>query len=134
MLSRPVCTVTVNVLLALIACAPSVDPASIKTTTVPLVDQLTPRPADHPILFFHGTEPQCPFEEVGLVGAEGPMHGAAAVETALKTEARRLGADAVVHLTTDTQARVHRPLIMPSLPSYYLAGTAVAFVDSDCKN
>jgi len=105
---------------AVFGCAPSVD-------TTMLGGPYPPRPPDEEILTYSTRLPECPYAEVAvLAGFESDLTRLLDdTLEALKAEARRLGADAIVDFR-----RIERG--GESRRSGY-TGTAVRFTDEGCR-
>lgn len=105
---------------ALAACAPSID-------TTMLGGPYPPRRSDEEILTYSTRLPECPYDEVAvLAGFESDLtRSLDDTLDALKAEARRLGADAIVNLQ-----RIERG--GESRRSGY-TGTAIRFTDEGCR-
>jgi hypothetical protein len=89
-----------------------------------------PHPPDAgEILVFSAKLPECPFEEIALISAEGGRSAAGGTDmdrllTALKQRAHELGGHAIVGLTD-------RPRTEEEGPS--LSGTIIRFTSSECR-
>jgi hypothetical protein len=105
---------------ALCGCAPAVD-------TTMLGGPYPPRPPDEEVLTYSTRLPECPYAEVAvLAGFESDLtRSLDDTLEALRAEARRLGADAIVNLQ-----RIERG--GESRRSGY-TGTAVRFTDEGCR-
>jgi len=105
---------------AAFGCAPAVD-------TTMLGGPYPPRPPDEEILTYSTRLPECPYAEVAvLAGFESDLtRSLDDTLEALKAEARRLGADAIVNLQ-----RIERG--GESRRSGY-TGTAVRFTENGCR-
>ena len=99
--------------LALTGCAPSTYGLRLSATP------LDPTPAATAIPLFSAALPRCPFTDVGLIRSEAAefTRGTAALD-GLRTEARRLGGNAVVHVRFLDGG---------------LTGTVIRFTSPDCN-
>ncbi len=102
------------VALAVAGCGPATETIRLSPTALEPTAQTTPIP------LFSATLPRCPIEDVGLITSEPRdfMSASVAVD-GLRSAARRLGGDAVVHVRF--------------IKNGVLSGTVVRFTTSDCK-
>jgi hypothetical protein len=101
------------------ACAPQV-------TVTPLGDQrIYPPTADGvPIPLYATTTPECAYDEIAAITAEGDDE--AAVLSALIARARAVGAHAILGYTQSTR------MVSESSNAYVRGGTAIRYRSTDC--
>jgi len=79
-------------LALLLGCSPKVE----RVRLLPV--QLPPKPVDFPIQLYSDKDPECPFEEIGLVVSRkrNAFVSMEEVTESLRAEARKMGGDAVI--------------------------------------
>jgi hypothetical protein len=97
---------------------------------------LPPQPPSHPIRIFQSTQPECPFEEVGLVSSRqrNKLISMDEVLAALREKAREMGGDAVIGLSEANESqgarRTGQAVVVDRDP--VLSGTVIRFTDRQC--
>ena len=101
------------------ACAPQV-------TVTPLGDQRTysPTPDSVAIPLYATTKPDCPYDEIAAITAEGADESA--VLSALIARARAVGAHAIFGYTQSTR------MMSKNTDGYVRGGTAIRYRSTDC--
>lgn len=112
-----------------IGCAPSV-----RVQSTALVTGLAPRPEDHPIQLYGSALPECPYEEVALVSARGKRSASSQLLDAVRDQARKMGGDAVLGLSQDTDISGAVPVgaIIVPVKRLVISGTVIRFRDPHC--
>jgi len=106
------------------ACAPA--------TKITVLHQHPPKPADSPMPIFHLDQPQCDFQEIGIVNSRRPTKFVPMKEvtTALRAEARKIGGDALVGVYESNI--IHDPSAFFLDRDQVLSGVVIKFTDPDC--
>lgn len=109
-------------LATLIACAPTI-------TTTPVGPERTypPTPDSVAIPLYTVSKPECPYEELAAITAEGGLSEAALVP-ALRAKARAIGGQAIIGYTQS-----HRSTGDSSTDISVRSGTAIRFRSDDCR-
>lgn len=111
-------------------CAPSVD--SVMFLSPPPA----PRSASHPIQLYQGTQPECPFQEVGTVMVKKDMSTMERMTESLRRRAREMGGDAVIKVSQGTVngggVIVGSAVVADNNP--VVTGTVVRFKDPACTH
>ena len=123
--------------LALIRCSPAVNRVYL------LPEPLPPKPPGHPITLYLDKEPQCPYQEIGLVTSRqrNKLVSMDTVIESLRKEARKMGGDAVIHITLGDKAIgavvSHQPSFKSSTVIVdhdpIVKGTIIKWLSEDCR-
>ena len=113
-------------LAVVISCAPQV-------TLTPLGAERTypPTPDSAAISLYATTKPECPYDEIAAITAEGQVYRSVEAEvlSALKAKARAVGAHAIIGYT---QSSRQSSIGSGSHDLHVRSGTAVRFRSADC--
>jgi hypothetical protein len=91
---------------------------SVESSLYDPAHPLPPKPADAPLHLIAGAAPECPYDLIGTVTAQGRRRLPSRETTqALTLEARRMGGDAIIALNASGAV---------------LAGTVIRFRDDSC--
>lgn len=125
---------SVGIFLAILTtgCSPTV------STILFLSPPPSPQAADHPILVFNETRPECPYQEVGsLLVRQGDSDASVDKLVALlRVKAREMGGDAIVGITQGVEngggTVIGHSVIAHNDP--LVSGTVIRFRDSACTH
>lgn len=127
--------IAVSALLLAAGCSPAVQSAMFVSDTP------APRPTQSPIRLYSESRPECPLQEIGAVSAyaRGPGQSPEDVVNAMRTQARKMGGDAIVGFATEeaVSGGVAVPAGAGSVASIssntVYKGTVVRFNDPACN-
>lgn len=102
-------------------------PPSVTTTPLGAEKSYPATPDSVPIVLYTVTKPECPYEEIAALTAEGDEGSETAIVAALRQKARQLGGHAIIGYT---QAK--RSSSKQVLDISVRSGTAVRFRSADC--
>jgi len=122
--------ITLLMTAALVACAPGV-----RSILFDAAHPLPPRPPGAPVRMFSTERPQCPFDEIGTVSAEGgSLLSSEKIVQGLQDRARAMGGDAIIGVTqgSRSQTSTYAPGRVTTGSMTTLTGTVIRFTDPSC--